>query len=125
MVAYVPEPDFGAFLLHLSRLARHTRNLLADPRASLAISATDPGDGDAQQLPRVSIQGRVLVVDSASPGYGLARKRYLERLPEARERFSFSDFLLLRLIATEARFVGGFSRAYTLRAEQLREVAAG
>ena len=29
MVAYAAEPDFGGLLLHLSRLAAHTRHLLA------------------------------------------------------------------------------------------------
>ena len=38
-VAYASEADFGGFLLHLSTLAAHTRNLLASARAALAISA--------------------------------------------------------------------------------------
>lgn len=33
LVAYAPEPDFSGFVLHLSRLAPHTQNLLGDPHA--------------------------------------------------------------------------------------------
>ena len=35
-VAYAPEADFSGFLLHLSTLSAHTRNLLADPRVQQA-----------------------------------------------------------------------------------------
>jgi putative heme iron utilization protein len=45
-VAYVPEADFDGFLLHLSTLAAHTRNLLADPRVGLAISEPERDSED-------------------------------------------------------------------------------
>lgn len=43
MVAYVAEPDPANLLMFLSRLSQHTRNLLADPRASLAVAVPDSG----------------------------------------------------------------------------------
>ncbi|MGB5065009.1 MAG: pyridoxamine 5'-phosphate oxidase family protein, partial [Candidatus Competibacter sp.] len=61
-VAYVPEPDFSGFLLHLSTLSAHTRNLLADPRAGLAISEPERDGEDPQTLARVTVQGAVAII---------------------------------------------------------------
>lgn len=123
MVAYAPEADFSGFLLHLSRLAPHTRNLLADPRASLVIGEPDTGGNDPQTLGRVSVQGTVIELTRGSTDYTDARERYLEHLPEAEQLFGFGDFMLFRLLPADARYTGGFARAYTLSRAQL-EVAA-
>jgi hypothetical protein len=122
-VAYVAEEDFSGILLHLSRLAAHTRNVLANPRAGLAISEREQAARDPQELARVMIQGSVAVLTPETTAYRIAANRYLQRLPQAQRLFTFSDFLLLRLIPTRARFVGGFARAYTLDAGQLQEAA--
>ena len=50
-----------------------------------------------------------------------ARACYLARLPAAAPLFEFPDFILFHLVPSEARYVGGFARAYTLTAEQLRK----
>ncbi len=113
-VAYVPEPDFSGFLLHLSTLSGHTRNLLADSRVGLAISEPEQDSEDPQTLARVMIQGQIAVIAQDSLDYQKASRRYQERLPDAAPRFAFGDFLLLRLAPTRVRFVGGFARAYTL-----------
>ncbi|MDD3449632.1 MAG: pyridoxamine 5'-phosphate oxidase family protein [Gammaproteobacteria bacterium] len=114
MVAFVAEPGCSGILLHLSRLAAHTRNLLAEPRASLVIGAPDGGAGDPQTLARVTLSGAVEVVEPDAADYATARARYLERLPGAGPRFGFGDFGLFRLRPREARYVGGFGRAWTL-----------
>lgn len=123
MVAYVPEPGFGGFLLHLSRLAAHTRNLLHDARASLVITQPDSGEGDPQTLARASIQGRVTVLSRDSEAFATARAAYVHRLPESEPLFGFGDFMLFRLQPTEVRYVGGFARAYTLSGGQLQKMA--
>lgn len=123
-VAYVAEADFSGFLLHLSRLAAHTRNLLDNPRACLAISEQDQEGRDPQELARVMIQGSVATIPAETTDYRTSANRYQHRLPQAKRLFTFSDFLLLRLTPTRVRFVGGFARAYTLDAEQLQEAAA-
>ena len=83
-VAYVPETDFSGFLLHLSTLSAHTRNLLADSRAGLAISEPERDGEDPQTLARVMIHGRVAIIakDSAAD-YRVASRRYQERLPDS------------------------------------------
>lgn len=125
MVAYATEPDFSGFLLHLSRLAPHTRNLLADPQASLVIGEPDTGQGDPQTLARVSIQGKVVELPRGSSDYRAGRVLYLDHLPCAEPLFGFDDFTLFRLAPHEARYVGGFARAHTLSREQLLAVVKG
>jgi putative heme iron utilization protein len=122
-VAYVPEANFDGFLLHLSTLAAHTRNLLADPRVGLAISEPERDSEDPQTLARVMIQGRVAIIAKDSPDYLEMSRRYQEQLPDSTPRFEFGDFLLLRLTPARIRFVGGFARAYTLDDTALRAAA--
>ena len=123
MVAYVPESGVSGFLLYLSRLAAHTRNLLQDARASLVITQSDSGEGDPQTLARVSLQGKVVALNRDSEGFTAARAAYIRRLPEAELLFGFSDFVLFRLEPAEVRYIGGFARAYTLNGEQLQKIA--
>ncbi len=125
MVAYVPEPDLSGFLLHLSRLASHTKHLLLNPKASLVISEPDTGGGNPQELARLSIQGVATELARDDPYYTTARDLYIERLPDSEMLFSFADFVLFRLVPDSARYVGGFARARTLSAEELRSLAAG
>ena len=61
-VAYVPEPDCNGFLLRLSTLSAHTRNLLAHPRVGLTISEPKRDDEDPQTLVRTMIHGRVTII---------------------------------------------------------------
>lgn len=122
-VAYAPEADLGGFLLHLSTLAAHTRNLLTHPRVTLGISALEQDGADPQTLPRVTIQGEVVLIPRDSAGYSDAVDCYQTRLPDSASRFEFSDFLLLRLRPKRVRFVGGFARASTLDDAGLRAAA--
>jgi hypothetical protein len=123
MVAYAPEPDFEGLLMHLSALAPHTQNLLADPRASLCISAPDSLGSDPQALPRVSLQGRVDRVERASDLFAEARRRYLARLPTAEPLFELGDFAIFRLAPDKVRYVAGFGRALNVSPAQLRDAA--
>jgi putative heme iron utilization protein len=121
MVAYAPEPGLAGLLLFLSGLAPHTRNLASDPRTSLVVAQPDPGTGDPQTLPRVSLQGRVTEISREAPAFEAAWGCYVARFPEAAPRLGLGDFVLLRLVVDEARYVGGFARAVTLGGDALRE----
>ena len=66
----------GAPLLLISTLAVHTRNLLADSRASLMLDARN--EGDPLEGARIMLMGKVAATDDPS-----ARRRYLARHPEA------------------------------------------
>lgn len=121
-VAVVPEPGFSGFLLHLSRLARHTRYLAVNPRAALAFTEPDADAGrDPQTLARVTLEGRVVVVDAA--GRAAARERYLAHLPHAEPTFALGDFELYRFVIERARYVPGFGRVHRLMPDDLRALA--
>ena len=122
-VAYVPERDFGALLLHVSRLAPHTQNLLTNPCVTLAITEQDPGKDDPQTLARVSIQGRVAEIGRNTSSYPEARTWYVRRLPTAEQLFTFSDFILFRLVPSQVRFVAGFARTWDISPEQFKSIA--
>ena len=95
----------GAPLLLLSGLAAHTRNLIADPRAGLFV-----GDraavADPQAGARVSLLGRVQRVDA--PEVEDARRRYIDRWPQAAAYFALGDFALWGFVVEEARLIAGF-----------------
>lgn len=126
-VAYGVAGD-GSLLLHLSRLAKHTRNLLADgtasPIISLAISESDDGRSDPQTLARITLDGVVEQVARESAAYASGRDTYLERLPDAAMLFDFEDFSLFRLTPQAARYVEGFGSSHRLTAERLRSLLA-
>ncbi len=122
-VAYAPEPDLSALVLHLSGMSAHTRDLLADGRSSLAIGRPDTGAGDPQTLARVTLAGRVEPLEEGAPGHGAAKSLYLARFPDAEMRFSLPDFVLFRFLPGAARYVGGFARAARLTGAQLSDAA--
>src|SRR4051794_26062918 len=66
----------GSPLLLISKLAVHTRNILADARVSLMLD--ERKEGDPLQGARVMLMGRAELTDDDS-----ARRRYLMRQPEA------------------------------------------
>lgn len=119
MVAYAPATDLGALVLHLSRLAGHTGNLLANPAAALAVSEPDGGRGDPQILRRVSLEGYARPVQGDHVEHAALREIYLGRLPRARPRFEFPDFVLFRFVPVRGHYVGGFGRAREFEAEAL------
>ena len=122
-VAFVPETDFSAMLIHISQLAPHTQYLLLDPRAAFAISEQDQGDTDPQTLVRLSMQGRVETLERDTKAYQQARARYLERLPDAERLFSFTDFILFRFLPVQIRFVAGFARTWNINPERMQAIA--
>lgn len=118
-VAFTCEPDLDTCLLHLSGLAMHTRNLIANPNVSLSISADDDGREDPQTLPRISLQGEVTPIARNAPDWFEAQQRYLARFPAAAITFGFADFTLFRMQISSARYVGGFADAHTFTAAAL------
>jgi putative heme iron utilization protein len=108
--------DDGEPLLLLSNLAEHTRNIRADPRASLFVQ-DDPAGGDPQAAARITLLGRVEPLTGAAAA--AAQTRYLERHPEAADYFQMADFGLYVLRPLAARFVGGFGEMGWLDAAAL------
>ncbi|MDH3233954.1 MAG: CREG family protein [Alphaproteobacteria bacterium] len=124
-VAYAYQQDLSCLVLHLSRLASHTGRLSKNPHVALLISEGDDGRDDPQTLARLSITGLIEHVPREHGQHPSYRGIYLQRLPEAEPRFSFSDFELFRFVPGEIRFVGGFARARTFTGERLHHAAMG
>src|SRR2546430_8386763 len=66
MTLYMPEPDFSAFYVHVSRLAWHTQDMQHDARVALSIAETDDRRADPFTLMRVSIRGEAAQIDRKS-----------------------------------------------------------
>ena len=75
----------GSPVLLISRLAVHTKNILADPRVSLMLE--ERREGDPLQGARVMLSGKARLNDDPE-----ARRRYLDRQPEAEMFAGFADF---------------------------------
>jgi putative heme iron utilization protein len=102
----------GAPLLLLSTLAVHTRNFLADPRASLMLD--ERKEGDPLEGARVTLMGALAVTGAAQD-----RKRYLTRHPEAEMFAGFGDFAFYKMSVTRAHLVAGFGRIVDLSTAEL------
>src|SRR3970282_1935708 len=123
LVLYAAAPDLSTFWLHLSRLAVHTRALLADPRVGLMISEPGRAGADPQQLARVSIQGEARALPPDAPAYAGTRSLYLARFPQAGQSFALGDFDLYCVRPVLARYVAGFGQIFNLSEADFR--AAG
>jgi heme oxygenase (biliverdin-IX-beta and delta-forming) len=105
----------------ISRLALHTKNLEADPRASLLVAEPDAVE-DPLAAARVTLLGearRLAPAESAAD-----RVRYLERHPAAATWVDFADFSFWRLEVAEAYFVGGFGAMDWIPGEDYVEAVA-
>ena len=120
MTLYLPEPDFAAFYVHVSRLAWHTQDMLQDPRVALSIAETDDGRADPFTLMRVSIRGDASQLSRDNPAL---KARWLERFPEQAINFELADFSFWQITPRDARFVAGFGRIHNLSASDLEQVS--
>ncbi len=121
MVPFAVELKGGKLIIHVSTLAKHTKQMLENSRVSLMVMAAPLPDVSAQATSRVTLQGTAKQLDKAGSEYAAAKAVYLERFPQSLDLFGFSDFSLFAIAATSARFVAGFAQAMTLTAEEITE----
>jgi putative heme iron utilization protein len=108
----------GAPLLLISRLAVHTKNILADARVSLMLDERKPGD--PLQGARVMVMGKAAKTESAA-----AKRRYLTQQPEAEMFAGFGDFAFYEIKPKGAHLVAGFGRIVDLKPADLLTDLAG
>jgi len=113
MVTYAAAKD-GSLILHVSRLAAHTRDMLDSPDVSLLITESEAVGKMPQALARVTVQGRAKMVDRDSEKYIDAREIYRSRFPDAAPLFEFSDFSIFVIEPVSARVIAGFGQAVTI-----------
>ncbi len=114
LLPFAAAPDLQAVYVHASSLARHAAGLTKGAPFSLLIHATYGEHPDPHQVPRLSLEGQVLLLGTIDPEYQAARSIYLDKFPASEGLFSFQDFNLFRLEITGGRFVAGFARAYNI-----------
>lgn len=107
----------GTPLILVSSLSAHTRNLMADPRASLLIAPG--GKGDPLAHPRVTLKLRATRVARDGEDAPRIRRRFLARQPKAALYADFGDFSFFSLQIEAASLNGGFGKAYELAASDI------
>jgi heme iron utilization protein len=113
MTLYLPDENFSAFYVHVSRLAWHTQDMLQDARVALSIAETDDRRADPFTLMRVSIRGEAVQI-SEGP-----KQAWLTRFPQQAINFELADFSFWKIMPRDARFVAGFGRIHNLSAAHL------
>ena len=97
MVPYALLPHGQGFVIHVSRLAAHTADMLSHPAVGLLVTAPLAASESPQALARASLQGEARQLGRDSPAHPQARALYQSRFPESQEMFSFSDFSLFAI----------------------------
>jgi putative heme iron utilization protein len=108
----------GSPLLLISKLAIHTKNVIADSRVSLMLD--ERKEGDPLEGARVMLMGRAAVTTDDND-----RRRYLARQPEAAMFAGFADFAFYRIEISAAHLVAGFGRIVDLKPQDILVDPAG
>jgi heme oxygenase (biliverdin-IX-beta and delta-forming) len=124
MVPYAVARD-GSFVLHVSRLAPHTRDMLDHSDVSLLITESEASGKMPQALARVTVQGRAEMLDREPEKHTDAREAYLSRFPDAAPLFEFSDFSIVVIEPVSARVIAGFGQAVTITGEDFATALSG
>ena len=117
MVPYALSADGAGFFIHVSRLASHTKDMLASTRVSLLIVARDADS--AQSQARITIQGDARQLANDSAEYAAAKACYLARFPNTAHIFELADFSMFAIRPASARVIGGFAQAFSVGTESL------
>jgi heme iron utilization protein len=112
LVNIASHPD-GSPILLISRLALHTKNILADNRVSLMLD--ERAAGYPLEGARIMLAGVVEEADTDEP---VLRRRYLNAHPSAEAFVEFKDFSFFRIRPSGAHLVAGFGRIADLKPEQ-------
>ena len=125
MVPFAMRTDDGDLVIHVSRLATHTQDMLVQPEVSLLVTGALQDADTPLALPRVSVSGRARALDRDSQEHAHAREVYLRKLPDAEPLFDFGDFSLFVITPSSLRFVAGFGRAMSLVGDRMQALLRG
>lgn len=112
LVNVASHPD-GSPILLISRLARHTQNILNDSRVSLLLE--ERGEGKPLEGARIMLAGRA---EQAASEERRVRRRYLAAHPSAEAFVDFKDFAFFQIKPSGAHLVAGFGRIVDLEPAQ-------
>jgi len=121
MAPFAISPGTTDFIIHVSSLAAHTKDMLASPAVSLLVIAPLNATAPPQAVARLTIQADAIQLDPQTPAYAAAKKAYLARFPESEMTFELGDFSLFAIRPRQLRWVGGFAQAKTITPAGLGE----
>lgn len=123
LLPYAAADDRRALYVQASRLARHTRGLVAGAPWSGLVHEPDSGDLDPLRIPRLQLEGVVEPLDGKHPEFQAAARTFIGRFPQAAATLQLGDFGLYRLELHGGRMVLGFGQAINLSREHFEAVA--
>jgi putative heme iron utilization protein len=101
-------------VIYVSRLAEHTRNLVAEPRACLTVAEATLGD--PQAAGRASLLGEARQAPEAE--HAALAERFFALFPEQREYEQLGDFGFWWIEPVRVRWIGGFGEIGWLEREE-------
>jgi len=114
MVPYAILPEPLAFLILVSTLSAHTKEMLADSRIGLMILEPERAAQPSHALARVSMQGHVAPIAPGDARHSAAVAAYRARFPDMAGLFELDDFSLFAIVPTEVRVISGFAQAASI-----------
>jgi putative heme iron utilization protein len=124
LLPFALRADYGAVYVQASGLARHARGLQPGAQVGVLVHASDTPDADPMQLPRLTVQATVSVLDKSSQAFRSASAHFIERFPGAETTLGLGDFNLYELTLGRGRYIEGFARAVNVGAHTFGELAS-
>jgi putative heme iron utilization protein len=119
MVPYAIVEDPLVFIVLVSTLSAHTKEMLVDGNVGLMIMEPETSAQPPHTLARVSMQGRAEPIAQDNPRCAAARAAYSARFPDMVGLFELGDFTLFAIAPTTVRVVTGFAQAASITPESL------
>ena len=103
---------FGRIYLFLSGLARHTKNIRKNPKASLLAAGGGPEPNYVKK--RVTAQGEIRPVNDPARRKNF-QERYIKIFPSSGQFFTLPDFCWFEMDISELHFIAGFGKIETFK----------
>lgn len=102
----------GNPIILISDLSEHTKAIKEDNRVSLLLG--EPKKGDPVAHPRISVQGKAIIIPKHTDQYSQMRARFIAKHPKSELYIGFADFQIYRIDAVSANLNAGFGKAFHL-----------
>ena len=117
-ISYAPYVrEESTFYIFVSELAKHTKNLLAYPQASILFIQAEAEAGNLFARQRLTLDCQVREIHDTDPLYAKQLQTMSETFGEIVNVLrSLPDFHLLALIPSHGQFVAGFGKTFAVDA---------
>jgi putative heme iron utilization protein len=125
MVPFALLPDAAAFIIHVSGLSPHTRDMLQHPAVSLMVVAPERDEVPPQAVARITVQGEAAQLTRDTDAHASAQRAYVSRFPDSLMMFDLPDFSLFAIRPRSIRLIAGFAQAMTLTPDTFARAVKG